>query len=95
MRQGDPLSPFLFILVADALTRRILRGVEEESFQALKVGSPSLTISHLQFADDTLIFGNFELQNWTNFVKISREFCKDSGLKVNIEKSSLVGIYCE
>jgi len=94
LRQGDPISPFLFILAADAMSRRILRGVENESFRPLEVGSPSLSLSHLQFADDTLIFGVFDIQSWANLVNIIRDFCKDSGLKVNIEKNSLVGINC-
>jgi len=95
VRQGDPLSPFLFILVADAMSRRIQRGLEEESLCPLSVGSSRLTLSHLQFADDTLIFGEFEDQNWINILEIIKHFCEASGLKINIEKSSLVGINCE
>ena len=57
IHQGDPLSPFLFILVADALSRRISRGVSRGLFKPIVVGSPGIAISHLQFADDTLIFG--------------------------------------
>lgn len=95
LRQGDPLSPFLFILVADAMSRRIQRGTTNGSFRALSVGNPSLPISHLQFADDTLIFGEIEVNNWTSLILILNSFCEDSGLKINIEKSSVVGINCD
>lgn len=49
LRQGDPLSPFLLIIVTDSLGRLV-----EKS-------RVSVFMSHLQFADDTLFFVDFEI----------------------------------
>ncbi|XP_028084604.1 uncharacterized protein LOC114285700 [Camellia sinensis] len=56
LRQGDPLSPFLFIIAAEALNLLLARAVEKGLFRGASVGSNDLRISHLQFADDTIVF---------------------------------------
>ena len=53
--QGDPLSPFLFLIVAEALARMVKEAVNAGLFEGLKVASNTPTMNHLQFADDTLI----------------------------------------
>ena len=60
LRQGDPLSPLLFLLVMEALSR-LLKKIEDggflSSFQASPtVGGGGLHISHLLFVDDTILF---------------------------------------
>ncbi|KAL5557179.1 hypothetical protein UlMin_039415 [Ulmus minor] len=54
LRQGDPLSPFLFILVADILGRMMDKAVSIGEVKGFKVGREEVVVSHLQFADDTL-----------------------------------------
>ncbi|XP_028122593.1 uncharacterized protein LOC114319737 [Camellia sinensis] len=56
LRQGDPLSPFLFIVAAEGLNLLLGRAIEKGLFKGASVGSNQLGISHLQFADDTIIF---------------------------------------
>ncbi|XP_028085590.1 uncharacterized protein LOC114286614 [Camellia sinensis] len=55
LEQGDCLSLFLFIIVAEALNLLLGRAIEKGLFQSALVGSQELSISHLQFADDTII----------------------------------------
>lgn len=55
LRQGDPLSPFLFLIVAKGLNILFKEAICLGLYQGYKVGD--LAISHLQFADDTLIIG--------------------------------------
>ncbi|CAL5336762.1 unnamed protein product [Camellia sinensis] len=55
LRQGDPLSHFLFIIAAEALNLLLARAVEKGLFRGASVGSNDLRISHLQFADDTIV----------------------------------------
>ena len=56
LRQGDPLSPFLFIMVALVLNALLLRAKDIGIIQGVKVRRNKVDISHLQFTDDTLIF---------------------------------------
>eukprot|EP01018_Ginkgo_biloba_P014379 Gb_37800 [translate_table: standard] len=60
LRQGFPLSPGLFILAAEALGRILKNKVERGSLVGMEVTSNCRRISHVQFANDTLLEGNFE-----------------------------------
>nr|GEX02402.1 putative RNA-directed DNA polymerase, eukaryota, reverse transcriptase zinc-binding domain protein [Tanacetum cinerariifolium] len=84
LRQGDPLSPFLFIIAAEALHVTI----EEAKI----VGDNCVDMSHLQFADDALLLGKRSLDNARNIFRILRCFNMASGLKVDFSKSKFFGI---
>ena len=56
IQQGDPLSPFLFILVADVLSRMMKKACESSLIEGFKVGRNRVRISHLQFADNSIFF---------------------------------------
>lgn len=56
LRQGDPLSPFLFLFVADALDTILKREIAANRLTPLRVCAQAPGISHLLFADDTLLF---------------------------------------
>lgn len=90
IRQGDPLSPFLFLIVAEGLNILWKKIVDGGYLSGYKVGE--LEISHLQFADDTLISDEKILSNiWTIKVVLQLFECI-SGLKVNFYKSQLFGV---
>nr|GEU93489.1 hypothetical protein [Tanacetum cinerariifolium] len=57
LRQGDSLSPFLFILVVEALNVAMLEAIDNNHFHGIKVRKDKIHVSHLQFADDALILG--------------------------------------
>ncbi|GAU47037.1 hypothetical protein TSUD_239950 [Trifolium subterraneum] len=93
LRQGDPLSPFLFLLAAEGLHVLMEAMVERNLFNGYNVGvATPVLVSHLQFADDTLLMGT---KSWAN-VRALRAvlvlFETMSGLKVNFNKSMLVGV---
>lgn len=56
LRQGDPLSPFIFIIVMEGLTRLIKKEVEKNLFKGFMVNE-AISYNVAQFADDTLIVG--------------------------------------
>jgi len=91
LRQGDPLS-FLFLLAAEEFHVLMESLFENHLFSGYKVGSNDpFVVSHLQFVDDTLILGE---KSWAN-VRAKRVvlllFEALSGLKVNFNKSQLLG----
>ena len=61
LRQGDPLSPFLFTLVVDVLSRMIFRAEERGLTEGFLVGRYRTKVSILQFADDTIFFSKASL----------------------------------
>ncbi|GKC54293.1 RNA-directed DNA polymerase, eukaryota, reverse transcriptase zinc-binding domain protein [Tanacetum coccineum] len=55
LRQGDPLSPFLFILVMEGLHCALSTAVSSNLIHGINLGSPDLTLSHLFYGDDVII----------------------------------------
>jgi hypothetical protein len=92
LKQGDPLAPFLFLLVAEGLGGIMKKAVELRRFNGFRVGSSDLVVSHLQYADDTLCIGEASVMNLWSLKAILRGFEMCSGLKINFWKSSLVGV---
>ncbi|PNX84009.1 ribonuclease H [Trifolium pratense] len=92
LKQGDPLAPFLFILVAEGLGALMKRAVDLEYFKGIQICNSGETLSHLQYADDTLFVGEACVENLWTIKAILRWFELISGLKVNFFKSKLFGI---
>lgn len=64
LRQGDPFSPLLFLLAAEGFNVLMMSLMEADLFNGYRVGRENaLGVSHLQFADDTLIIGE---KSWLN-----------------------------
>jgi hypothetical protein len=55
LKQGDPLAPFLFVLVAEGLGALMKKAVDIGFFKGIRIGDSGDPISHLQYADDTLL----------------------------------------
>lgn len=63
LKLGDPLAYFLFLLMAEGLSGLINNATKLSIFSRFKVGSSNLEISHLQYTDDTLIYGDPSVDN--------------------------------
>ncbi|WVZ85042.1 hypothetical protein U9M48_032004 [Paspalum notatum var. saurae] len=89
LRQGDPLSPILFNLVVDMLAIFITRAKENGQVQGLVPRLVDGGLSILQYADDTILFMEHNLEQAKNMKIILRAFEKLSGLKINFHKGEL------
>jgi hypothetical protein len=92
LKQGDPLAPFLFLLVAEGLGGLMKKAVDLSRFIGFRIRGGEVMISHLQYADDTLCVGEASINNLWALKAILRGFEMVSGLKVNYWKSSLMGL---
>ena len=93
LRQGDPLSPYLFILCMEGLSALIQNKVETGLWKPVKVSREGPKISHLLFADDVLLFSKATVSNVRLLCDTLDMFCKVSGLKVNTFKSRAMCSY--
>ena len=95
IRQGDPLSPLLFLLVIEVLSR-LLKRIEEGGFICgFQLGASlgdSLDVSHLLYVDDTILFCDACPEQLTYLRKVLTCFEAMTGLRVNMSKSEMVPI---
>jgi hypothetical protein len=92
VRQGDPLSPLLFVLAADLLQSIINKA---HSIGLLGLPLPNRDVNHfpiVQYADDTLLFMQADARQLLCLKALLQSFADSTGLKVNYHKSCLVPI---
>lgn len=75
LRQGDPLSPTLFILGTEVLSRLLLKEEEEGRLHGIKVDRNGPAISHLMYADDLLFMSRAGQKEVEAFHKCSQIYC--------------------
>ncbi|XP_074314641.1 uncharacterized protein LOC141649868 [Silene latifolia] len=87
LRQGDPLSPYLFILCAEALSNLMRRAVEAMTLHGIRVANGAPVISHLLFADDSIFFTRAMTGEVEVVKSILRRYEIASGQLVNLDKT--------
>ena len=89
LRQGDPLSPFLFLFVADGLSAILKSRVQAGDIVPVKICRRAPGISHLLFADDTLLFFKAS-RDQAEQVKASLDlYSSATGQSLNYDKCSM------
>ncbi|GJZ10167.1 RNA-directed DNA polymerase, eukaryota [Tanacetum coccineum] len=91
LKQGDPLSPYLFILIMESLNMSLSRAIDEGVFKGIQLHR-SISISHLFYADDAMFIGEWSDTNLKGIINILQCFFFASGLKINIDKSKVLGV---
>ena len=91
-RQGDPISPLLFNLVVDALTRMLIKAANQDMIAGLCPEVCPGGIICLQYADDTILFLDKNLQHASNLKMVLNCFEQVSGMRINYSKSELIPI---
>ncbi|GKA11204.1 RNA-directed DNA polymerase, eukaryota [Tanacetum coccineum] len=94
LKQGDPLSPFLFILIMETLHLSFQRVVDAGMFHGLKLGG-TLNLSHMFYADNAVFVGEWSENNIATLVHVLDCFHKVSGLKINMNKSKIMGTHVD
>jgi hypothetical protein len=89
LRQGDPLSPYLFLLCAEGLSSLLLYEEEVGGIDGVRVCRNAPSVSHLLFADDSLILMKADLTNATSLQHVLDTYCANSGQMVSLAKSSI------
>ena len=88
LRQGDPLAPFLFLVVAEGLVGIVRSASKTTLLTGLKFGRKEIEVWILQFADDTIFLCEDSFNNVVTLKVILRGFELASGLKINFHKSA-------
>ncbi|GJY85073.1 RNA-directed DNA polymerase, eukaryota [Tanacetum coccineum] len=94
LKQGDPLSPFLFILVMESLHLSFQKVVNAGLFKGVVLDN-SLQLSHLFYADDVVFVGQWSDSNLNTIVHVLECFFRASGLRINMHKSKIMGVVVE
>ncbi|GJU88931.1 putative RNA-directed DNA polymerase [Tanacetum coccineum] len=92
LRQGDPLSPFLFLIMAEALQVLTLEACSRRLYNKFSLANDGSNISLLQFENDALFFGEWSSFNAIHLVRMLKCFNDASSLKVNLSKSRIYGV---
>jgi hypothetical protein len=89
LRQGDPLSPYLFLLLVEGLGHLLKRNVELGNIQGWSWGGDLPSQSHLQFVDDTALMGMATVREATSLRQLLDVYLEASGQMINEDKSSI------
>ena len=89
LRQGDPLFPFLFILMMEALGRSIKQAKAVGKIKGLLLSENGQALTHQQLVDDTMLQGIPIFKEATTYKQILNAFAMAIGMEVNLSKSKI------
>nr|AAD32950.1 putative non-LTR retroelement reverse transcriptase [Arabidopsis thaliana] len=90
IRQGDPISPYLYLLCTEGLSALIQASIKAKQLHGFKASRNGPAISHLLFAHDSLVFCKATLEECMTLVNVLKLYEKASGQAVNFQKSAIL-----
>ena len=94
IRQGDPLSPFIFLLCIEGLNGRIKKAENNGEIHGFSLYRRGPKLTHLLFADDSLLFCRATIEECGKVLEILNMYEEASGQKVNRSKTALFFSKC-
>ncbi|XP_062014532.1 uncharacterized protein LOC133731088 [Rosa rugosa] len=89
LRQGNSISPYFFLLCAEALSKMILTAEEGNVIHGVKICPSAPSISHFLFTDDAFIFFKAEIDECYALKEIFEQYERASGQLISYQKSSV------
>ncbi|XP_057443227.1 uncharacterized protein LOC130735144 [Lotus japonicus] len=89
LRQGDPLSPYLFILCAEVLSGLLLQAQENQAIHGIRIAPQAPEVSHLFFADDSILFFRATEEEVEVVNQVLTVYQQISGQLLNLDKSEI------
>lgn len=89
IRQGDPLSPFIFILCAEALVHVMNKAEQQGGIHGMKLTKHCPAVQHLLFADDSFFLCKANLPEIAEFLRCLKMYGDASGQVINFQKSAI------
>ncbi|KAG7578919.1 Reverse transcriptase domain [Arabidopsis thaliana x Arabidopsis arenosa] len=89
LRQGDPLSPYLFVLCMERLCHLIERSIDDKKWKPISLSRGGPKLSHICFADDLILLAEASVTQIKVIRGVLEKFCMASGQKVSLEKSKI------
>lgn len=89
IRQGDPLSPYLFIICTEMLVRLLKKAEDNKKISGLKVARRAPPITHIFFADDIMFYCKEKDEEIDYLVGILKKYSLASGKRIKFDKSSV------
>ncbi|XP_042962692.1 uncharacterized protein LOC122296963 [Carya illinoinensis] len=89
LRQGDPLSPYLFIICAEGLSSLLDYYAKNHWIKGVQVARGGTSINHLLFADDCILFGKAKIAEWRRLQEVLQVYERASGQFLNKDKTAV------
>ena len=89
IRQGCPLSPYLFVLAVNELSLKLQDALQDNHLTGILLGPNCPPIHSLMFADDLIVCGKANIQEVQTISNILNQFCYESGQIINWNKSGI------
>jgi len=89
LREGDPLSPFLFILMMEGLGQYIKHAKAMGKIKGLQLTENGEALTYERFVDDTMLQGIPTVKEAIAYKQILNDFARATGMEVNFSKSKI------
>lgn len=90
LRQGDPLSPYLFLFCVKGLSNLLDNAKDGGRIHGCRIGLNALVVSHLLFADDSFLFFRASIEEASCIKEILKKYAEMLGQEINYQKSGIM-----